>query len=53
MSCREAEMRFDHVFDVDGHEELCMFTGFEVKFDGENIWWGEYMDHNGDLHYGN
>ena len=47
----EDTIRFDHAFYVDGHEELCHHTGYEVFIDG--IWWGEFEDRNGDLHYGN
>lgn len=44
-------MPFDHVFIVDGNEELCHATGYEMLEDG--IWWNEYIDHNGEFHYGN
>lgn len=47
----ENTIRFDHAFYVDGNEELCHHTGYEVFIDG--IWWGEFEDRNGDLHYGN
>lgn len=43
-------MPFDKRFDVDGNSELCHSTGYEVFVDGE--WWVEYIDSNGDLHYG-
>lgn len=45
-------MPYDHVFPVDGNDELCHATGYEVKFYGEDIWWNEYEDSNGELHYG-
>ena len=49
---RTAEvMPFDHTFEVNGREELCHATGMEMFIDG--TWWNEYMDSNGDLHYGN
>lgn len=44
-------MPFDHIFIVDGNEELCHATGYEMLEDG--IWWNEYIDHNGEFHYGN
>ncbi len=40
-------MPYDRAFSVDGNEELCHATGYSV--DG----WNEYVDRNGDLHYGN
>lgn len=53
---RELEqMPFDKVFDVDGNEELCHATGYEVSFgdpsDPSN-WWNEYEDSLGNYHYG-
>lgn len=49
---RETEtMPFDHAFEVNGNEELCHATGMEMFISG--IWWNEYVDSNGDLHYGN
>lgn len=48
---RELEtMPFDHVFQVNGNEELCHATGYEVFLHGQ--WWNEYEDSNWDLHYG-
>ena len=44
------EMPFDKVFSVDGNEEFCHSTGYEVMLHGQ--WWNEYVDRNGDLHYG-
>lgn len=44
------KMPFDKVFEVDGNEELCRSTGYEVFLHGE--WWNEYEDSEGDLHYG-
>lgn len=46
-------MPFDHVFDVNGNEELCHATGYEVQFEGDTVWWNEYIDSNGDFQYGN
>ena len=43
-------MPFDKRFDVDGSEELCHATGYEVFHLGE--WWNEYIDSNGDFHLG-
>ena len=42
----------DHSFMVDGNETLCHHTGYEVLMD-DGIWWLEYEDPNGDIHYGN
>ena len=48
---RELEkMPFDKVFYVDGQEELCHATGYEVMIDG--VWWNEYVDSNDQTHYG-
>lgn len=44
-------MPFDHTFEVNGSEELCHATGREMFLSG--VWWNEYIDSNGDLHYGN
>ena len=44
-------MPFDHAFEVNGNEELCHATGREMFISG--IWWNEYVDSNGNLHYGN
>ena len=43
-------MPFDKRFDVDGSDELCHATGYEVFYLGE--WWNEYVDSNGDIHLG-
>jgi len=40
----------DKVFKVDGNEELCYATGYEILDNGE--WWNEYEDSNGEYHYG-
>lgn len=39
----------------DGNEELCDSTGREVRFefDSGKYWYGEFVDSNGSLHYGN
>ena len=44
------QMPYDKVFDVNGNEELCHATGWELYEGGE--WWNEYIDSNGDYHYG-
>ena len=44
------EMPFDKVFSVNGNEELCHATGYEVFKNGQ--WWNEYEDSEGELHYG-
>lgn len=49
---RTAEvMPFDHTFEVNGREELCHATGMEMFLNG--VWWNEYIDSEGNLHYGN
>ena len=54
---QEEQIRFDHSFDIwqesiQAHQpELCHHTG-RAMWDGE-VWWGEFVDSNGDLHYGN
>ncbi len=46
----------DKRFDIgNGHEELCHSTGYEVcMIDANNQkgWWNEYVDRDGELHYG-
>lgn len=37
-------------FDARFNGELCHATGDEVFRNGE--WWNEYMDRDGELHYG-
>lgn len=52
---RETEtIAYDKGFYTDnGTYELCHHTGYEV-YDTENqIWWNEYEDSTGTLHYGN
>ena len=45
------EIPFDMGFWIDElHYELCHATGYEVKLYGE--WWNEYIDRDGNLHYG-
>lgn len=44
-------MPCDHGFWVSEDDyEMCHATGDEVVWDGE--WWNEYVDSNGDFHYG-
>lgn len=38
------DMRFDN--------KLCHATGYEVQFAGEADWWNEYVDMDGNFHYG-
>lgn len=48
-------MPFDKVFEVNGNEEMCHSTGYEVcEGNPENSadWWNEYEDSEGNLHYG-
>lgn len=46
-----ATMPFDHTFEVNGREELCHATSMEMFLNG--VWWNEYIDSEGNLHYGN
>jgi len=46
------EMPFDKAFNVNGNEQLCHATGESVDFEDGTGWWSEYIDSNGDLHYG-
>lgn len=44
-------MPFDHGFYTkNGNWELCHATGWEETDDGE--WWNEYVDSDGNFHYG-
>lgn len=48
-------MPFDKRFDTANGDELCHATGYEVcNGNPENPadWWEEYIDSNGELHYG-
>lgn len=45
------EVPFDKVFDVDGNQEMCHATGMEIQ-DERGEWWNEYVDSNGNFHYG-
>lgn len=47
---RLEEMPPDHAFQTANGEELCHATGYAVMLDGE--WWNEYVDQDGELHYG-
>lgn len=46
------EMPYDKAFDTENGGELCHATGYEVLGD-DGIWWSEYVDSDGKLHYGN
>ena len=51
---KSENMRFDKGFYTEnGNWELCHHTGYEVKFDGDLVWWGEFVDMEGNLYYGN
>ena len=61
MQRRELEtMPFAKVFETEnGNEELCNATGYKVNFEetdydehGSSNWWNEYVDNDGNLHYG-
>ena len=45
-------MPFDKVFMIDGLDQSCHPTGDEVLFDWDDTWWDEYMDSEGEYHYG-
>lgn len=47
------EMPFDHEFTTEYGKEFCHATGYEVLFENDPIWWNEYIDSEGCLHYGN
>lgn len=54
---REVEYSLDKRFEVEGgNSELCHHTGYEVVFDNEEDVaenrWLEYVDSNGNYHYG-
>ena len=51
MKRRLETMLFDMAFIVDGSEELCHATGWEV-LDEDGFWWQEFEDSNGDRQYG-
>lgn len=44
------EIPFDVRFPTGRGEELCHSTGIEVFLNGE--WWNEYVDSEGEFHYG-
>ena len=41
----------DKAFLVNGLQEMCRSTGYEVRFDNDSKWWGEYIDSEGKFHY--
>ena len=45
------EVPFDKVFETENGTEMCHATGMEIQ-DEHGEWWNEYVDSNGDLHYG-
>ena len=56
LKIRELEtMPFDKRFSTNNGEELCHATGREVCFGDPSVladWWEEYIDSDGELHYG-
>jgi len=47
------EMPYDMTFEVDGNREQCHATGRAVAFeDWPDEFWLEFVDRNGELHYG-
>jgi hypothetical protein len=44
-------MPYDKVFDVNGNQESCHGTGYEVITDTDEYWWDEYIDSEGEYHY--
>lgn len=51
------EMPYDKTFEVEGEDgiirmESCHATGYEVILENDNTWWNEYVDSNGEIHYG-
>lgn len=48
-----AEMPYDHRFDTPRGSQLCHSTGRAVSFKGEDFYWNEYEDSDGNLYYGN
>lgn len=49
------EMPFDKAFEVNGNEQLCHATGWQVCFGNPSEpadWWNEYEDSEGEFHYG-
>lgn len=54
MQTRElSQVPFDkRVTLADGNSELAHATGIEVLFEGDDTWWNEYEDSEGNLHYG-
>ena len=46
------EMPFDKVFDFEDNEVLCHATGYEVRFEGDDTYWNEYLLPDGTPVYG-
>lgn len=40
-------------FDREFCGEMCHSTGEEVLFEGDAVWWCEFVDSEGNLYYGN
>lgn len=52
MKRRESDhITYDRSFYVNGHEELCHHTGYEVYDENCKMWFYEFVDHNGEMHY--
>lgn len=52
MKRRESDsIAYDRAFTVDGNEELCHHTGYEVYDEDLKMWFYEFEDHNGEMHY--
>ena len=45
-------MPYDMTFETENGREYCHATGYEVTFEGDNTYWNEYVDRNGEYHYG-
>lgn len=47
-------MPYDMLFaNSRGEWELCHSTGYMVKFENDPVFWKEFIDSEGHLHYGN
>ena len=49
---KKETMPYDMAFETESGRELCHATGYEVTFEGDNTYWNEYVDSNGEYHYG-
>ena len=46
------EMPYDMAFETENGREFCHATVYAVVFEGENTHWNEFVDSNGEYHYG-